>query len=281
MNTLNTQGSLIAAHTLYLTHIKGYSRNTAESYERDIRDFSRWLRERKANARWSTVTRDDLDDYCIHLSNDFCKGSTINRRLSAISSLYRFFQRQGMECTNPAKFETRHKLPKTEPNTIRVSDLERAIEAADAETALALTLLYQTGCRAEELLNIRTTDIDFETGQIHINGKGSKQRTVYVLPQALEMVASWMQGGTGKLFTFNDTRALRRAVHQALAPYSEAPQLSPHAIRHTFATTMVNRGLSTITLAKLLGHNDVRTTQKYVAMNGLKTGEQYTQAMSN
>lgn len=281
MNTLKNPSSLIEAHTLYLTHIKGYSHNTAESYERDIKDFAKWLKARNANARWSTVTREDVDDYCIHLSNDFCKGSTINRRLSAISSLYRFFQRQGLTTTNPTKYESRHKIAHTEPNTIRVCDLEKAIEAADAETALALTLLYQTGCRAEELLNMKTTDIDYQTGAIQITGKGSKQRTVFVLPQAVEMLASWMQGGSGKIFTYNDTRALRHAVHRALEPFSQAPQLSPHAIRHTFATTMVNNGMNTLTLARLLGHNDVRTTQKYVNMNGIHTGEQYKQAMTN
>lgn len=280
MKTMKSTNNLVEAHAIYLKDLKGYSTHTVEEYTRDIVDFVRWFREYDQDARWSKVTREVIDDYMIHMSNDMLKPATINRHISALSSLFRFFCRQGLTNTNPTKYESRPKVAQTEPNTINVNDLEKAIENADDETALALTLLYQTGVRAEELLNIRTTDIDYQNNIIRIHGKGSKDRTVFVLPQTIEMIEAWMKGGSGKLFTYNTTRDLRRDVHEALEPYSKANQLSPHAIRHTFATEMTNKGMSTITLAALLGHSNVKTTQKYVNMNGVGVQQQYLQFMS-
>ena len=280
MKTIGTTNNLVEAHAIYLRELKGYSTHTVEEYTRDIVDFVRWFREYDQEARWSKVTREVIDDYMIHMSNDMLKPATINRHISALSSIFRFFCRQGLTTVNPTKYESRPKVAKTEPNTINVKDLEKAIENADDETALALTLLYQTGVRAEELLNIRTTDIDYQNLTIRIHGKGNKDRTVFVLPQTVEMIEAWMKGGTGKLFTYNTTRDLRRDVHEALEPYAKAKQLSPHAIRHTFATEMTNKGMSTITLASLLGHSSVKTTQKYVNMNGVAVQQQYMSFMS-
>ena len=277
---MNTNYSLVKAHTEYLLHIKGYSKLTAQEYERDIIDFVHWYRAYDANARWSLVTREIVDKYMIHLSNEMLKPATQNRRLAALSSLFRFFCRQGLFTTNPTKYESRKKLPKTEPNTVNVNDLKKAIEHADDETSLALTLLYETGVRAQELIDIKTTDIDYESGAIRIHGKGEKDRTVYVLPGTIEKIAEWMKGGTGRVFTYPDTRALRRDVHDALEPFCNAPQKSPHAIRHTFATEMTNKGMSTITLGALLGHKSIKTTQKYVNMNGVQAKMQYLQFMS-
>lgn len=275
METITTTKNLIEAHSMYLTMIRGYAKNTTDAYKRDLVKFVRWMKDYKTNARWSTITRDDIDAYMIHLSNEFAKPSTINRNLSAISSIYKFFKRQGLEVQDPTRWESRKKIAKTEPNTINVSELREAWENADAETALALKMLYETGIRAQELLDITTDDINRETWGIRINGKGSKERTVFILPDTLEMVDAWLQGRRGKLFTFQDQRALRRAIYEALEPFSHARQLSPHAIRHTMATEATAKGVSSITLAKILGHESVKTTQKYVNLNGAQTREQW------
>lgn len=269
------QRSMIQEMQTYLTAIRGYSWNTAVAYGKDCVDFARWYREYKQNARWSTVTRDDIDAYMIHLSNNRLKGNTINRHIAALSMMFRYQQRQGLREDNPTKYESRKKFEQHMPQTISPQELKEAIENADALTATAMRTMLATGIRLQELLDMTVEDIDFAMLRIKVHGKGAKERYAYMDSTTAEMLSTWTKDKTWRVFPDVTPREMRWYVHDALEPYTRAQQKSPHAIRHTFATEMAKAGTPTTTLAVLMGHNSVKTTQTYVNMATNQVAEHY------
>lgn len=251
----------------YLTSLKGYSENTAQSYLKDIRDFQNWLKTHRSTPRWSTVTRTDLDDYITELVMAGRKPATTNRRLASIASLYRWFKREGLEVENPAQYESRRKIAETIPNTIPEHDLIKAYDNANGIAKVALGLFITTGIRIQELLDLRFEDIDFNLNSIKVRGKGNKERMVYTTADKLELLhqLSFVNQQHERIFIMNQ-RTLRTIIWNALRPYSSAVQLSPHAIRHTFATHAANKGVNVTTLAQAMGHKNIETTQKYINM---------------
>lgn len=271
---------MIAQYVNYLTTLKGYSYNTAKAYGKDLHDFARWAKNNLTVARWSTITRDDIDRYISYLVASGLKPATTNRRLSAIAGIYGYFQREGKAIENPCQYESRRKIGERVPNTIAKEDLQRAYEHAHGAIKIILGLLMSTGMRIQELLDLQWNDIDFKSSAIRVNGKGNKQRIIYSTPQALEtlQIASQYNRPTDLIFPLTQ-RETRRMVWESLKPYSRARQLSPHAIRHTFATNMAAHGVNCSTLAQILGHNDLNTTQQYIdlgQMQAQKACQQYT-----
>lgn len=213
------------------------------------------------------MTRTDIDEYISQQVGSDLKPATTNRRLAAISGIYNYFRREGYEIENPCKYESRRKRTQSVPNTIPYKEMEIAYEHSAGVVKVMLGLLATTGIRIQELLDLTWEDIDFEKCSLKIHGKGNKERVVYTLPDQLETLKEVYQLGhsTGTIFT-QDQRTARRMIWEALKPYSHAKQLSPHAIRHTFATHMAENGVNCSTLAEILGHNKLETTQHYIAL---------------
>lgn len=258
---------MIQKYINYLRNLRGYAENTAVSYEKDLRAFVTWVRGNVPGATWSTLTRDDIDRYIMTLASAGLKPATTNRRLAAISGLYNYMRREGYEVENPCRYESRRKRAKTIPNTIPANDLRAAYDHAVGATKVMLGLLITTGIRIQELLDITWEDIDFEDLSIKITGKGNKQRRVYTQAAQLETLRllKEQQAVSGRIFTI-DQRTARTMIWESLKPYSSARQLSPHAIRHTFATQLATQGVNVTTLAKILGHDRIGTTQQYIDM---------------
>lgn len=267
---------MIAQYIKYLRDLRGYSENTASSYAKDLQHFTIWAKDNVSDARWSAITRQDIDAYIVDLVAQGMKPATTNRRLSAISGLYRYMKRQGYNIDNPCKYESRRKVGMAIPNTIPVEDLLKAYNEAYGVVKVMLGLLMTTGIRIQELLDIKWEDINFATQAITINGKGNKQRIVYTTEAQLEVLhqVSDIKPMTGRIFTMNQ-RDARRMIYDALKPYSQAKQLSPHAIRHTFATNIANQGANVTTLASMLGHDRIETTQRYIDMSQANTKAMY------
>lgn len=262
---------MITNYINYLMTLKGYSKNTAEAYEKDLRNFARWARKNLNDARWSMITRADLDRYIADLVSAGLKPATTNRRLAAIAGLYRYFKREGKQINNPCQYESRRKVGERVPNTIPEEELQIAYENAVGVTKVMLGLLSTTGMRIQEMLDLRWQDIDFKKSTIRVKGKGNKERIVYSTPQALEQLGI-MQPYTKpneNIFTLSQ-RDARRMIFAALKPYSTAKQLSPHAIRHTFATNLAAKGVNCSTLSNILGHKDLNTTQQYIDLGQMQ-----------
>lgn len=256
---------MIEQYINYLRNIKGYAENTCLSYEKDIRDFARWAKANLTDARWSMITRSEIDRYIYDMVDAGLKPATTNRRLSAIASLYNYFRREGYDIENPCKYECRRKIGSCIPNTIPTNELHIAYDRAQGVVKVMLGLLMTTGIRIQELLDMTWEDINFKTQAIKIHGKGNKQRIVYSRPEQLETLEQVYKMGHQTGTIFNQTqRETRRMIWDALKDVCHAPQLSPHAIRHTFATNLASHGANVTTLAGILGHNHLDTTQRYI-----------------
>lgn len=251
----------------YLTKIKGYSLNTAKCYESDIRTFAKWATTNLQNARWSTITRDEIDMYIEYQATRGQKPATTNRQLSSISSLYKYFQREGLLKENPTKYESRRKIADTIPNTIPYSEIRSAYNNAEGATKTMIGILATTGIRIQELLDLQWEDIDFHQSTLKVMGKGMKERIVKTQPEILKDLSSAYEltKPSGNVFRI-DQRTARYMIWRALRPYSNAKQLSPHAIRHSMATEMARKGANATTIANILGHTSISTTQHYIDM---------------
>ena len=251
----------------YLRNIKGYSDRTCSEYLKDLKGFARWAKAYKEDARWSTLTRSDIDEYITMRANEGIKPATTNRELSAISALYRYFIREGLMTSNPARFQSRRKQGEHLPNTIPSEDLRKAYAHSVGVVHVWIGLLSTTGIRISELLGLNWEDIDFKSCSLEIHGKGNKDRIVYTTAEYLDLMRQAYERNPteGRIFRYSE-RDARHMIWEALKPWSRAKQLSPHAIRHTFATSLARQGVNVATIATILGHNRIATTQKYIDM---------------
>ena len=249
----------------YLKNIKGYSERTCSEYLKDLKGFARWAKAYKDGAKWSTLTRSDIDEYISQRAKEGIKPATTNRELASISALYRFFIREGLLTSNPARFQSRRKQGEHLPNTIPSEDLQKAYSHSVGVVHVWIGLLSTTGIRISELLGLNWEDIDFKACSLEIHGKGNKDRIVYTTSEYLDLMRQAYERNPieGRIFRYNE-RDARHMIWEALKPWSRAKQLSPHAIRHTFATTLARQGVNVATIATILGHNRIATTQKYI-----------------
>lgn len=263
---------MITQFTSYLLAIRGYSPRTAEGYAKDCKAFALWAKANIEDARWSMITRKDIDRYIMYRVENGIAPATTNRELASISALYRYFIREGLLKTNPCRFQSRRKQADKLPNTIPSEDLKAAYEHSTGLVHVWIGLLATTGIRISELLALRWEDIDFKASSLEIMGKGRKERIVYTSPEYLDLLrqAYERHPSEGRIFRY-DQRDARYMLWQALKPYSRAKQLSPHAIRHTYATNLATNGVNVTTIASILGHNRIATTQKYIDMSQADT----------
>ena len=263
---------MIQNYLSYLSNLKGMSPNTVVAYHKDLINFVIWAKHNIKDCRWSMITRDDIDRYLNAMVENGLSASTTNRRLSAISGLYNYFHRQGMLVDNPCKYESRRKIGIRCPNTISISELRVAYHKSRGAVKTMLGILITTGIRIAELLSITWEDIDFFANRISIAGKGSKGRVVYTTEEVLSSLRSYKDAHTvgGTIFRYTQ-RECRYMIYLSLRPYCCARQLSPHAIRHTFATNIASAGGNVTQLAQILGHTNISTTQHYIDMSNIAT----------
>lgn len=256
---------MIKEFKTYLSSIRGYSPQTIAGYCRDLRHFAQWAQQHRPDARWSNITRDDIDTYLKERCAAGMAPATTNRALSSISALYSYMAREGMKVENPCRYESRRKIADTVPNTIPYADLEKAYEHAAGVTRVLLGILITTGMRIGELLAMQWEDIDLTTCRIKVHGKGAKERVVITTKDVLQPLIDNVpcEKRWGRMFYFTQ-RTARTMIYDALRNHTNAKQQSPHAIRHTVATHLAQMGVNTVTIAKVLGHNSTETTQRYI-----------------
>ena len=249
----------------YISSVRGYSPCTCKAYERDLIHFVTWAHQNITGARWSKITRDDIDSYVTYYEELGQKPATTNRRLSSISGLYQYMKRQGLNVENPCHYESRRRVELTVPNTIPAEQLRTAYDHSIGVVRVMLGLLITSGIRIGELMRLQYHDVDCINNTIRVHGKGAKERVIHIPAEQLEELKAVKEhcSVNGTIFTISE-RLARKLIHDALKPYCDAPQLSPHAIRHTFATNQALRGENVTTIATTMGHNHIETTQKYI-----------------
>ena len=256
---------MIKEYIEYISSVRGYSPRTCEAYDNALRNFATWANANLERPRWRDITRHVIDLYVKDAERQGAAPSTTNQRLAAIGGLYAYMKREGYRVNNPCEFESRRKIAVTVPNTIPTEQLRNAYRHSIGVVRVMLGILITTGIRISELMNLQFHDIDTENNTIKVHGKGAKERVVSIPSEQLVELKAVKEhcNKNGYIFTIPE-RMARKMIHEALKPYCTAPQLSPHAIRHTFATNLAAQGVNVCTISSILGHEHMETTQKYI-----------------
>jgi integrase/recombinase XerD len=270
----------------------GLSRNTLDSYRRDLAKFAAWL-DKHRNATITQTTHADIQGYLAHLvAKQKAKPSSTGRNISSLKRLFRYLLRQGKISADPTLQIDTPKLPRNLPKGLTESDVERLLDAPDERTPLGLRdrtmfeVLYATGLRVSELVTLRVAQVSMDMGVVRVMGKGSKERLVPLGEEALDWLRRYLAGGRpvllGKqvsdaMFVTARGEGMTRQMfwylikkHARTAGLNKP--LSPHTLRHAFATHLLNHGADLRVVQMLLGHADISTTQIYthVARERLK-----------
>lgn len=262
--------------------VKNLSDNTITAYENDLREFARYISANRIAKRWSEIHARTIERYLMTLHEAGMKPSTIRRKLASIRALYNYFMKQGLQEKNPARYIESPKQPKTLPNTIDTGAIERYIQDETKPMALRtlIAILHETGIRISEATALETNDIDYRNHTMRIYGKGLKQRKVYFGHYTDWLLQAYTQDRKGEIFVGADAcqRQIRWEIWKALHQYATNGKASPHTIRHTFATRMLEQGMPIQSLQAILGHEHVETTRNYARLADTSIRRDYENA---
>jgi len=275
------------AITSFLTHVrveKGLSTNTVVAYRRDLVKFEAFAKKKKLALEG--VTRDDLVDFLSSLFHQKLESRTVARHLVTLRNFFRFAQMEDLVANDPTLNLESPKIRRTLPGYLRLEEIERLLKQPDDKTPIGLRdramldVLYSTGLRVSELVHLRVMDIDRSVGCIRCIGKGDKERIVPIGKKALALVERYLRDSRPKLVPegkqihsptlFINIRggALSRVgVWKILSGYGKRAglrvPLTPHMLRHSFATHLLEGGADLRSVQLMLGHSDISTTQIY------------------
>lgn len=265
----------------YLDKNKGYSPQTCGEYRKDLELFVKWLKSHHVK-KWSDVEKSTVDLYVSDMAEEDLKPATIKRRVSSIRSFYQYAWMMGMQAENPAKYASTPKLGEALPKTIDQDDLRMTIldGTININVRGLIAFIAETGCRISEALSVTKADFDQEKMSLRIWGKGKKERVVYYGDITAAYVKYAKVIGNCPIWTWSQRQA-RFLIWQALSKHSDAKQLSPHAIRHSFATGLLNNGAPITTVQALLGHKSVQTTERYAKVAQATAANDYLKYKRN
>ena len=273
---------MIHQYILYLAYTKGYSNNTLKSYTQALTQFVNYRKQCDSNARWSTTTAGDVQNYLGWLKECEKSNATIHLHSSAIKGMFRFIVHNGGTIDKAIYHVECPKMVKSDVATIAPADIEDTIAdtSLSIDTRLIIALIADSGLRISEVLSLRPLDFDKSAMTITIAGKGGKTRYCYYSTRVQAMLNAYKRDTHRDCLLFNgDERMIRYNIHMALRKHSNAPKLSPHIIRHTFATEMLCNGLNLAALKKQLGHEDIKSTERYLNHYRLHSYESYRAAL--
>jgi integrase/recombinase XerD len=261
---------------------KGLTANTVSAYRRDLVKFDVFAQKRKLSLEG--VSRDDLVDFLAGLYRMNLESRTVARHLVTLRNFFRFAQIQELITAGPTINLESPKIRRSLPGYLRLEEVERLLEQPDSTTPLGLRdramleVLYSTGLRVSELIGLRVSDLDSKVGCVRCIGKGDKERIVPVGRKALVMVEKYLRDARPKLlgrlrssptlFVNRMGVSLSRVgVWKILSGYGKRAglrvSLTPHMLRHSFATHLLERGADLRSVQLMLGHADISTTQIY------------------
>ena len=284
----------------WLVAERGRSPNTVAAYRRDLLGYCSWLTAKRKSP--GTVTAAEIDAFVQSRRNDAAP-SSVARQMAAIRNLHRFMVAEGMRKDDPTADVDGVRVPAGIPKPLSEEDVGRLIDAVIGEDAIALRdlalleLLYATGARISEVCGLSLGDLDLESGMVRLYGKGSKERLVPVGSCARRAVDRWLEAGRDDLVpvrwsrrgdaeaVFLDRRGQRlsrQAAWAVVVRHGERAglkgHLSPHVLRHSCATHMLDHGADLRIVQEMLGHASISTTQVYTRVSQEKLFEQYREA---
>lgn len=253
-----------------------YSENTVNNYQLDLADFFAFIK--KNGLDYLHFNRDGVRAYLKYLDDCNLKNSTISRKISCLRSFYNYLMNNGLIEYNIFKSIRNPKIERKLPNYLNYNEMEDLLESIDTSTKkglekrLLIEMFYSTGCRVSEITNIKLKDINRENKTIRIMGKGSKERIVYYGEYAkmyLDKYLNMEKKDTNDYLFLNDKNEKLRVfeveeiVRDIVSTLSIKTHITPHTLRHTFATHLLNNGADIKTVQHLLGHSNLSTTGIY------------------
>lgn len=274
---------MISEYINYLSSIKACSEHTIRAYRCSLMSFASYMMSSKNDARWSNITRIDVESYISYMVACMKQPTTIKRHKAAIFGIYRYMMHMGYIHESDVFFAQSPKLHISEPNIIDYRDINATIEDAniDIDTRTIILIITETGLRISEVLALRPLDFDKTSKIITISGKGGKLRHCYYSNRISDMLNTYYRHikRSENLFEGNE-RVIRKKIWMALQKHSNAIKTSPHILRHSFATQMLINGMSLVNLQGILGHSDITTTRKYINAQSLSGHQEYNRAIS-
>ena len=294
----------------FMKHLK-YERNasphTLRNFESDLIQFYDYVAPPDEKGKRRSVNVRDIDhltirEYMARLYELKKKKSSIHRKVASLRTFFRFLCREGVMEMNPAKLVATPRVERTLPNHLSIEQMVRFIETPDTETLLGkrdrsmLELLYASGLRVSELVGLNITDVDFTNLTVRVKGKGRKERIVPFGQHALRALQDYLavrgellieadedkRDPAALFFNYQGTRINPRSVGRMVDKYvkmcADVHHISPHSLRHSFATHLLDAGADLRAIQEMLGHARLSTTQKYTHVSTDKLMEVYDKA---
>jgi integrase/recombinase XerC len=267
----------------YLKYERNRSELTVQSYERSLREFESYFKNREGQLSWESIDSDVIRDWMESLMDKGDMASTVNRCLSAVRSFYRFALSRRLVKHDPSHVVKGPKKQKPLPQFVRENEMDRLLDIKemwgsqykDVRARTIIITFYSTGVRLAELVGLNTADVDFTSHQLKVTGKRNKQRIIPFgaelekeLQNYIALRDAEVGHATDPLFTSEKGERIKRSqveklVKDHLSLVTTLKKRSPHVLRHSFATAMLNNGAGLESVRKLLGHESVATTEIY------------------
>lgn len=260
---------------------KNLSPNTVVAYRCDLEQWEQFLTGGKEALDVKSVTTGDIRAWMLHLNKQGDSARTMRRKVQAVRSFYKWLMKQGMASDSPVAAVELARIPKRLPQLVRTSSMDELLDQEIDETdfvqvrnRLIVMMLYETGMRRAELLDLLDRNVDTASGELKVHGKRDKDRIIPFgteLAQAIDsyrLLRDELVRGCEHFFVKEDGNPLYpmlvyRIVHRALQEVGVTSKRSPHVLRHSFATAMLNDGAAINSVKELLGHESLATTQIY------------------
>ena len=263
-----------------------YSDYTIKNYQLDLTDFFKYVS--KSNIDFLNIKNTHVRGYLKYLDTCNLKNTTISRRISALRTFYNYLLEKGLVKSNIFLNVKNPKLEKKLPNYLNYTEIEELLASIDTRTdeglerRLLIEMFYSTGCRVGEMVNVKISDIDFYNKTIKVMGKGSKERIVYYGDYASKYLEDYLKNKEKKGYLFTNKRGEKLTIEEVeyivrdiMKHISIKTHVTPHTLRHTFATHLLNNGADIRTVQELLGHANLSTTGIYTHVSSDRLKDVY------
>jgi integrase/recombinase XerC len=276
----------VQAFKRYLNTERGASAHTIRSYVSDLEQFVLYLGPRKRSVDWKKITHLTLRGYLVYLKQTGLRKSSMGRKLAVIRSFFRYLHREGVVVQNPARVVMTPKPEQRLPTVLTVDEVTVLMGVHEEEglrvlrDRAILETLYSTGIRLSELVTLDMWDLNETEGTVRVKGKGRKERIVPIGSKALEAISVYRNGlmkngrstvpvpaFVGRGGQRISSRTVARIVNEAGKRLASGLRVTPHALRHSYATHLLEGGADLRAIQELLGHSRLSTTQRYTHVN--------------
>ncbi|MCF3941697.1 site-specific tyrosine recombinase XerD [Oceanobacillus alkalisoli] len=273
---------------------RGLAANTLTSYKRDLKSYIQHLEKTAMKTNWKEISRPDILQFLFHLKDSGKSTATISRHISSIRAFHQFLVREQIVTQDASLHIEKPKNERTLPDVLSQDELDKLLEITDSKpldlrTKAMLELLYATGLRVTEMIELKTNDLHLMMGFVQCFGKGSKERIVPLGNTAIHAIEDYLDNARPKLLKGQNTQTL--FVNQHGRPLSRqgfwkilkkkaleagiTKNITPHTLRHSFATHLLENGADLRIVQEMLGHEDISTTQIYTHVTKTRLKDMY------